>query len=272
MRLTHCTLTGVDNRTDLSRLTALSGRYAHAEWGFLYSPKRQGQPGRYPSIETLRHAFETLPASVRVALHVCGDGVQDLVAGEPMVTDLVMLVGQRKGRVQLNFNLGKLSHTARMDARLFQQEDHSGKNDHPFNSTRLLCGISHLLDEHTGITFIMQYHTQNHAAYEVLRGRSNFAVLFDQSGGTGRSPEAWPAPLSGVHCGYAGVLGLNNLIDQLDVIEASVGARDAWIDMENNLRTRDGHGVDWFDLDRAGLCLDISSHCALRSHDHGFGS
>lgn len=269
MRLTHCTLTGIDDRTDLSMLATLSGRYAHAEWGFLYSPKRQGQPGRYPAVATLCRAFEGLPASVRVALHVCGDGVQDLVAGESVVTDLVALVGQRGGRVQLNFNLGKLSHTARMDARLCSQDDHSGKSDHPFNSTSLLCGISRVLAHHPLVTFIAQYHAQNHAAYEVLRGRPNFAVLFDRSGGTGRLPDRWPAPLGDVPCGYAGGLGPDNLVDQLDVIAETAGERDIWIDMENNLRTRDGQGVDWFDLRHAGLCLDITAGLYSDSQDSG---
>lgn len=247
MRLTHCTLTGVDERTDLSELAALSDRHTHAEWGFLYSPKRQGLPGRYPSIRTLLRTLNDLPASVRVALHVCGDGVQNLLYGELMVTRLLRLVGRRGGRVQLNFNLGHLS-----------------------TMMGPLSRMGRLLDDHPDVTFITQYHAQNHAAYEVLRSRSNYAVLFDRSGGTGRLPDKWPAPLSDVPCGYAGGLGPDNLADHLEVIAETAGERDIWIDMENNLRTRDAQGMDWFDLGRAGLCLDITSHS--RSHDHTFGS
>ena len=102
--LTHVTLTGMDDHTDLAALAALSARYPLVEWGFLYSPKRQGQGGRYPSVETLRHAFRGLPLNVSVALHVCGAGVPNLLSGEPVITGLVEDVAVRGGRVQLNFS------------------------------------------------------------------------------------------------------------------------------------------------------------------------
>lgn len=93
--LTAITLTGVDDRTDLAVLAALSGRYPMGEWGFLYSPKRQGRGGRYPAVETLLHAFQTLPAAVQIALHVCGAGVPNLLGEEPVVTGLVEAVAAR---------------------------------------------------------------------------------------------------------------------------------------------------------------------------------
>ena len=104
MHLTHCTLTGVDEKTALHELIDLSVEHPIAEWGFLYSPKRQGQPGRYPSVAMLSKSFSYLPAYVRVALHVCGQGVPDLLTGESTVSGLVAMVGERSGRVQLNFN------------------------------------------------------------------------------------------------------------------------------------------------------------------------
>lgn len=97
--ITRCTLTGVDNRTELESIAALSEQYPFVEWGFLYSPKRQGQAGRYPSISFLRKAFKELPEQVNIALHVCGSGVPQLIDCEPIASELVQLVGLRGGRV-----------------------------------------------------------------------------------------------------------------------------------------------------------------------------
>jgi len=48
MPLTCCCLTGVDDLTPLIELAVVSDLYPYAEWGFPYSPKRQGTPGRSP--------------------------------------------------------------------------------------------------------------------------------------------------------------------------------------------------------------------------------
>lgn len=105
--LTRCTLTGIDEQTDLAMVSALSNAYPFAEWGFLYSPSRQGQSTRYPSVNFLRRAFHELPDHVNVSLHTCGAGVSNLIHGESVVTHLVELVDARFGRVQLNFDMQK---------------------------------------------------------------------------------------------------------------------------------------------------------------------
>lgn len=74
---------------------------------------------------------------------------------------------------------------------------------------------------------------------------SNHQVLFDGSGGLGKSPETWTAPLLDKLCGYAGGLGPNNLMTELDKIKNQVqecgGLIDfhTWIDMESKIRTDD---------------------------------
>jgi len=56
---------------------------------FLYSPDRQGNPR---SVSVGRPAagapFKDLPSMVKVALHVCGNGVPQLLDGEPVVSGL----------------------------------------------------------------------------------------------------------------------------------------------------------------------------------------
>ena len=75
MALKLCCFTGADETTPLFELAVVSDLYPYAEWAFLYSPRRQGAPGRYPSIERIQRAFKDLPSYVRLALHVCGEGV-----------------------------------------------------------------------------------------------------------------------------------------------------------------------------------------------------
>lgn len=231
MNLTHCTLTGVDDATDLSTIAALSRDYPVVEWGCLYSPKRQGTPGRYPAVPTLQRILRELPPEVRVALHVCGRGVPDLLTGEPVVLDLVRRLVARQGRLQLNFNLART----------------------PVD----FIGLRRLLDRFPTLIVITQHNTANATVWEQLREYPNHAVLFDASGGNGILPGAWPPPLPELACGYAGGLGPATLYEHLGKISDAAGDRPTWIDMEGALRVEDSAGVDRFNLDRCRFCLEV---------------
>ena len=228
MSLTRCTLTGVDASTSLDAIADISDRFPFVEWGFLYSPKRQGQPGRYPSVDTLRRAFEALPQQVQVALHVCGQGVPDLLAGECVITELVEKVARRNGRVQLNFNAATEGLT--------------------------LSSLMGLFENFPATTFITQHNLSNAPLLARLReyGIANHATLFDSSGGRGLSPMDWSPPLIGIQCGYAGGLGPINLSEKLPEIHAAAHDTDYWIDMEGKLRDAD----DRFNLDAAKASLE----------------
>lgn len=239
MRLTHCTLTGVDEKTDLLELIHLAVEHPISEWGFLYSPKRQGQPGRYPSISMLSQSFSDLPAHVRVALHVCGQGVPDLLAGESTVSRLVAMVGERVGRVQLNFNQAR----------------------EPID----LDALRGFLKSHPNLQVITQHNDANSHVWTSLQGTGNHAVLFDSSGGRGILAGQWPHALNGVPCGYAGGLGGNNLDEQLEAIAAAAGPARTWIDMEGSLRRADADGHDWFSLAHCTDCLAIASERIRKS-------
>lgn len=233
MHLTHCTLTGVDAKTDLQELADLSAQYPIAEWGLLYSPKRQGQPGRYPSIAMLGKALAELPDHVRVALHVCGQGVPDLLAGEATVSGLVARVVGRGGRVQLNFN----------------------QTREPID----LAALRGILEANPALKVITQQNEANMSVWAALQGIGNHAVLFDSSGGRGILSGQWAHPLSGVSCGYAGGLGRDNLADQLEAIAVAAGPSSTWIDMEGSLRVQDADGHDWLSLEHCADCLEIAS-------------
>ncbi len=218
-------MTGVDEQTDLSALVAFSARYPFVEWGFLYSPSQQGRPGRYPLVDFLRNALESLPLNVNVALHVCGSGVSGLIACERVITGLAEMVRVRSGRLQLNFNISQ----------------------RPLDTMLLNRFI-----ESYRIPVITQYNKNNAGCVSVLNAL-NHAVLFDESGGTGKERQGWPEPLPGVFCGYAGGLGPDNLETQLPLIHAKAGRIPYWIDMEGKLRDAD----DRFDLSRAEQSLAV---------------
>lgn len=229
MKVTHCTLTGVDINTNLTMLAELSRRYPIAEWGFLYSPKRQGWPGRYPSISFLQRTLMSLPPDISVALHVCGAGVHDLLQRESVVTGLVNVINGRKGRVQLNFN----------------------QNKDPVDIEALAA----LMNDYPNITFITQYNSANRHLVVDFSTQANHAVLFDASGGEGIHPGAWQPPFNGVRCGYAGGLNSQSLPSDLTAIEKAAGNASVWVDMESSLRKKDESDVDWFDLAECETCL-----------------
>lgn len=225
------TLTGVDEHTSLPALEQMSELHPYVEWGFLYSPKRQGTPGRYPSIATLQQAFIKLPHHMKVALHVCGAGVPNLLQGESVVTQLVEMIGYRGGRVQLNFNAARIESKFTLDdVRIF-------------------------LEKHPSINFITQHNDANVNVHQVLHDLPNHSVLFDASGGRGLAPTGWSKPLEGVHCGYAGGLGPDNLATELLAIQSVAEASPYWVDMEGKLRDQD----DRFDLERISSMLDALS-------------
>lgn len=226
MHLTYCTLTGIDQTTSLSELDALSKDHPFVEWGMLYSPSRQGTPGRYPSIDHLHQVLQELPSHVQIALHICGDGVPNLLSGQDTEHQLLADVAARAGRVQLNFNGAR---------RLILLED-----------------LAALLQDYQGTTFITQHHEANAPVWEYLasQGTTNHAVLFDASGGQGIECRDWPAPLP-IACGYAGGLGPHNLARELPRIAGARGNGNTWIDMEGKLRNES----DLFDLTAAKACL-----------------
>jgi hypothetical protein len=229
MPLALCSLTGIDETTPLVELAVVSDMYPYAEWGFLYSTKRQGTPGRYPSVARMQRAFGELPPYVRVALHVGGAGVAQLLDGEQVVCELLERVRARGGRVQLNFDASR------------------GEVD--------LSRLRQFILARPALAFITQHNESNKTLAHVLADVANHAILFDSSLGRGISPQAWQRPMDSVPCGYAGGLGPENLSQQLPRIYAAAGQAEFWIDMEERLR--DEH--DRFSMTLARKCLEIVS-------------
>lgn len=170
---------------------------------------------------SIESTVKSLGNHVNVALHICGGGVPGLIAGEPEVSRLASLVGERGGRIQLNFNAKRGT----------------------VNTPDLRRTIEKLAPMR-----VITQHNRNNAYLWSEIPLQNHQSLFDSSGGNGVKCKVWPNPLPS-DCGYAGGLGPGTMADDLDAIATVAQDREIWIDMEGRLR------VEHDGSDR--LCLDL---------------
>lgn len=108
--------------------------------------------------------------------------------------------------------------------------------------------------------FIIQYKPITINAVEQLHETgARFSLLFDESGGNSKSPDAWQQPVyPGKHMqGYAGGLNPENVKDNLGKIEKVAGKDPIWIDVEGGVtvdtgqKKPDGTPIKLFDAARA---------------------
>lgn len=107
------------------------------------------------------------------------------------------------------------------------------------------------------LQLIFQY-PRGHEAMTAARSRNyDAAILFDRSGGNGILPDAWPEPLPGIYCGYAGGLGPDNVAAEVGKIQR-ICSEPFWIDMEG--RMRDEH--DRLDMGKVRRMLELCAPMA----------
>jgi len=220
--MTVVTLTGVDETTSLDSVVELSAQFPFVEWGVLYSPSKAGKGGRYPSVESALQILQFLRENdVSTAVHLCGGGVVGALDGRD---GNALALAELAGRVQLNFNQARQS----LD----------------------LSTVDALADR-LGKPVITQHNQANETVHLHLASPFH-QVLFDASGGRGTRPEQWPNMLPGIRCGFAGGLGPENVVRELDRIAEASHGYPFWIDMETSLRDRE----DRFDL---AVCEEVLS-------------
>jgi len=240
LNLRTCTLTGVDAWTDFGRMESLSRRFRFVEWGVLYSPGRQGQDNRYPSMgESSRWMDLRTKRACKLAMHVCGVGVSEVIGASAAWLEM-WLTGF--GRVQLNLRGDRF---AAHDIASAVRKIRAGNPDR---------------------RVIIQLNSVNRELCEELDGMTGLEMLWDASGGRGLLAKSWakwgdPAHSRVAQCpwGYAGGLGPQNVVEELPKIAEAAGGREFWIDMEQSLRD----GEDMFDLDRAEAVLEMVNAARL---------
>jgi len=216
MRLTHVTLTGADDDVTIDDLNAIAHRYPFAEFALLFMPEQIGTP-RCPSISWIND-FREYYQGKHTAMHLCGEGF----IGFTEERDDILETMKGFDRIQLNLEFGAVEGRYDPDAMIAQ----------------IKANPAH--------EFIIQYTADKSALLPTLADIPSHALLFDGSAGQGITPDAWPQPIDGHKCGYAGGINPDNIGTVLKAIDATVtSGYETWIDMETGVRTNDR-----FDLDK----------------------
>ncbi|WP_262298185.1 hypothetical protein [Microvirga sesbaniae] len=231
MPLISCTLTGVDQQTDLSQVASLSASFPRAEFAILFSPERSGLQNRFPRLPSILNMLDAGP--IRWAIHLCGRAVPEFIEAA--------ISGKAKGLNQDAFRLAVHPNVSRIQLNFAFRRS-------KFALTDLDSAIHSI-----SIPVITQEHRAN-AGVSLSIKAPNHQVLFDASGGRGIETSQWSPPVDGKVCGFAGGLGPESLSRALPAIKQVCNGQVFWIDMESRIRDEN----DWFDLDACGRVLEIA--------------
>ena len=229
MKLSKVTFTGIDEKTDLNRLVKLQKAYPYAEFGVLISYDWKSNGCRFPDPQFLK---SLLPLGLNLSAHFCGQAALDIVYGKRFKTD-ALLDGCSKifRRCQLNL-----------------------KADGLFSELRKLKSLP-FMDE-----TIIQMHTPELCELFLHGQTPRFtSYLLDASGGAGIDTHIQVVTSPGVHIGYAGGIGPDNVEAKLRTLLEYDSQERFWIDMETRVRTVTDDG-EWLDLDKVHEVLKICDH------------
>ena len=242
MPLSYVGFCGADDSVDASLLGAISIKYPFVEWGVLFRPDKECTP-RYASMSwvssSLHPVWRRCNGSMRLAAHLCGTRVNDVLAGsDAFIKDLAAL-GFR--RFQINATAVNGVDTS----------DLAGK------VPNVLCVMS----ANRSLTFIIQRSAETAPLWEGLLSACggalppNCVMLFDESKGTGVSPDGGLGDVPERYdVGYAGGIGPRNVKEVVKAALERAGERTVWIDMESSLRTVI-EGTDTFDVNKCFKCI-----------------
>jgi hypothetical protein len=218
VKLTRVTITGADDAVDPAALYALSREFGFVEWGILRSNSREGT-ARFPSSGwRQRFAVPLVGWRPQTALHLCGEAAREAIAGNDEWPDL-----WHYDRVQLNgFSRFRLP---------FVRCARSWKRIEVILQTSDLASELH--------------------AIELEKLDPNIVHLLDASGGRGQVA-VW-AERPELRLGYAGGIGPDNVVQQIEHLLSYRTEQEFWIDMESGIRTSDR-----FDLAKVRRVLELA--------------
>lgn len=255
MPLSTVTITGADDTTDISEMLQLSGEFPFLEWGVLIKNRDCIDAPRFPSHDWQQELWNGMLACVtnlQLSMHLCGQGVSDLLTGDLDWELIHPGLLDAAGRMQINTH----ANTYEITDAFFAQMTLRSRYTPAWNR----CGRS------LGRNFIFQLDGVNDFLLNAAHDLNMFqaAGLHDLSHGQGHTPSAWPG--SSGNRGYAGGLGPDNLIAQLPLIEAAAHGHSYWIDMESNARTDDGLRLD---MDKVRCVLELCDRFRkLKGHEN----
>lgn len=229
--LQRVTITGTDDKTDISQLLELSDEFPFVEWGILVSSKQEGGQ-RFPSRKWSDKFIHAVTGTgklrpIAISSHICGRWTREICSDFIAWNELPFIVnfGQR---IQINTHAEQLVSNTHLWTNLrnvihkeiiFQWD---GVNDHLAFAAKAIDGLK-------------------------------ISVLFDTSGGAGILPGTWPKADRRFNYGYAGGLGPDNIKEQIQLINLAANNYSYWIDMEGRVRTN-----EILDLDKVRKVLEQS--------------
>lgn len=227
MKLTRVTITGADDQVEPASLIALSRAFPFVEWAILGSKTRRGM-ARFPSdqwMDCWNEARFGEPVDFRWAVHLCGELSRRALSGCQRIRGWLHTFARPAysvPRVQLNgFSRYKLPMLA-------------------------------LAEQMPGWEFILQTGdllAELHAL-DLEKLHPNVMHLLDASGGRGEVA-VW-AERPEKRLGYAGGIGPDNVVQQIEHLLSYSTEQAFWIDMESGVRTDDR-----FDLDKVRRVLEL---------------
>lgn len=207
MKLRYISLTGADDKTDISLLENFSEHFPLFECAILMFPERDCL-ARNPSLMWRKKFYQS---SVKNrALHLCGSAIEKFANKDKLLLNEI----NQFQRVQINLKP-------------------------QYASVALVEALVKVVKENPHIEFITQHNSVNTQYFPYWNDVQNHSYLFDASLGKGVAPETWPTPVEGKRCGYAGGWNPLNTVDNLNKIAQVAGNKAVWGDMESGVRTND---------------------------------
>ena len=228
MKLTRVTFTGIDEWTDLQRLSSLSQKYPYAEFGLLVSKDWKENGPRFPNPDilwNLANIWSFHP--FHLSCHLCGEVAMDAARGdwsydtfaEAMKSPELITIFER---VQLNIPSKSLFDCL-----------------HRFQKGRF-----EVIVQMQSASLCMQFLEDGCP--------DGMSYLLDASGGRGIDTPIEILSVPGVHIGYAGGIGPDNVEEKFRYLLDCSYDNEFWIDMETRVRTGEK-----FDLDKVEEVLRI---------------
>lgn len=234
MRLKTVTITGIDERTNLVEVAAISRDYPFVEWGVLLSISKTGFEPRYPSLRRIHQLSELdIPKSV----HLCGILARNTAAQS--LNSAIMALTVCPNALRLQINLGK----ALANYKDIQEY---------ITTAAWRLDVQVIIQSYD---FTLPNLQAKYLNPKPLESNEDIGVayLHDASGGRG-IVGPFQKPVNGDFVGFAGGIDAENVAAKLAEIEALDFPNPFWIDMESGVRTD-----DYLDLSKVRRVLGIAS-------------
>lgn len=236
---------GADDSVHPRLLVLLAHAYPVVEFGILFRPDKEGQP-RYASTTWVQQLAALKPTAMKLAAHLCGTRVNQVLAGDETFLQQVAEWGFH--RVQINATAVNGVDTLQM--------------------AKQVPNVIRVIEQFPQLEFIVQKNEETKPLWQGLLDiglPKNVSMLVDESKGTGVSASYWPAPSPDYETGYAGGIGPVNVQGVLQEIQKVAPGQLIWIDMESSLRSIK-NGKDVFDLDKCFAVIQTVSEMGLFPH------